>query len=105
MNGDHRADGQLEGKALLSAFADYAATRSGPYEVDDNCKCPMAEFGLSLHPDAYKARAGEFTIGVYNHAKDQIVSVEFADWHFFSNFVENARTWEELTLRLGRAAR
>ena len=30
--------------ATLREFADWASTKSGPYQTANNCKCPMADF-------------------------------------------------------------
>lgn len=91
-------------KSLIQQFADYAATRNGPFETCDNRKCPMADFGHHLWPAAHVVRAGEFTITGYDKYDEQVDHIEFADMNFFRHFIEHCPSWEELTLRLRRAA-
>lgn len=87
---------------ILQQFADFAATKSGAYQTEDNCLCPMAEFGLHKFPEAEFATAGEDLVTTFQVGKrNRIVFPK----SFFTKFVETAGTWEELTTRLRRAAK
>lgn len=91
-------------KSLYAQFADYAATRTGPFETDDICKCPMADFGHHLYPAAYHCAAGEWTVGIYDEGSNMIALLDFNSVNFFRSFIEHCPSWAELTARLRRAA-
>lgn len=86
---------------ILQQFADFAATKSGRFQTKNCAHCPMAEFTLSLYPDAERVIAGESGATVW--FGKSIKDVHFGT-RFFTRFVETAGTWEELTARLRRAA-
>lgn len=84
----------------IQQFAEFAATKSGPYQTEDNCNCPMAEFGLHKFPDAEFAVAGEDLVTAFQVGKrNRIIFPP----RFFSKFVEPFSTWEELAAALRRA--
>lgn len=86
---------------ILKEFADFAATKSGEYQTEDCTSCPMAEFGLSLFPEAHTCSAGEQTLAFYPFYKG-ISDLKFPP-NFFTKFVEPFHTWEDLTAALRRA--
>ena len=88
---------------LMEEFAAFAATKSGPYQTEDNCRCPMAEFARHKWPTAVRCSAGEASIVAWRNEHHELARDEFPDGNFFTKFVEPFHTWENLTAALRRA--